>query len=61
MSFFKYLKHIKDVLERECPVRCFDILVLSARNGIVTIRSPWFCMASNAALVGRRNFHIHPP
>ncbi|KAG0480283.1 hypothetical protein HPP92_011141 [Vanilla planifolia] len=39
MRNFRYLEDIKDAVERECPgvVSCADILVLSARDGIVAI------------------------
>ncbi|KAK8971272.1 Peroxidase 42 [Platanthera guangdongensis] len=38
MRNFRYLEDIKDAVERECPgvVSCSDILVLSARDGIVS-------------------------
>ncbi|KAH0469020.1 hypothetical protein IEQ34_002252 [Dendrobium chrysotoxum] len=37
MRNFRYLEEIKDAVERECPgvVLCADILVLSARDGII--------------------------
>ncbi|OAY25928.1 peroxidase 42 [Manihot esculenta] len=39
---FRYLETIKEALERECPgvVSCADILVLSARDGIVALGGP---------------------
>lgn len=38
---FRYLDTIKEAVERECPgvVSCSDILVLSARDGIVSVNS----------------------
>ncbi|PKA63779.1 Peroxidase 42 [Apostasia shenzhenica] len=41
MRNFRYLEDIKDAVERECPgvVSCADMLVLSARDGIVAVRS----------------------
>lgn len=40
MRNFKYVKIIKDALEKECPstVSCADIVALSARDGIVMVR-----------------------
>ncbi|CAL2276636.1 unnamed protein product [Prunus armeniaca] len=37
MRNFRYIEEIKEALERECPgaVSCSDILVLSAREGVV--------------------------
>ncbi|XP_010528140.1 PREDICTED: peroxidase 21 [Tarenaya hassleriana] len=42
MRNFKYVKTIKDALERECPstVSCADIVALSAREGIVMLKGP---------------------
>ncbi|KAL0398765.1 UNVERIFIED_CONTAM: Peroxidase 42 [Sesamum radiatum] len=39
MRNFRYIETIKEALERECPgvVSCSDILVLSARDGIVAV------------------------
>ncbi|KAK7829470.1 peroxidase 42 [Quercus suber] len=39
---FRYLDTIKEAVERECPgvVSCADILVLSARDGIVSLGGP---------------------
>lgn len=39
---FRYLETIKEAVERECPgvVSCADILVLSARDGIVAVGGP---------------------
>ncbi|KAJ6935132.1 peroxidase 42 [Populus alba x Populus x berolinensis] len=39
---FRYLDEIKEAVERECPgvVSCADILVLSARDGIVSLGGP---------------------
>uniref|UniRef100_A0A7C9CT65 Peroxidase n=1 Tax=Opuntia streptacantha TaxID=393608 RepID=A0A7C9CT65_OPUST len=39
---FRYLETIKEAVERECPgvVSCADILVLSARDGIVQLGGP---------------------
>lgn len=39
MRNFRYIETIKEALERECPgvVSCSDILVLSARDGIVSV------------------------
>ncbi|MCL7036423.1 hypothetical protein MKW94_000233 [Papaver nudicaule] len=39
---FRYLDTIKEAVERECPevVSCADILVLSARDGIVALGGP---------------------
>ena len=36
---FRYLDEIKEAVERECPgvVSCADILVLSGRDGIVSV------------------------
>lgn len=38
---FRYLDTIKEAVERECPgaVSCADILVLSARDGIVAVNT----------------------
>uniref|UniRef100_A0A1D1ZJ47 Peroxidase n=1 Tax=Anthurium amnicola TaxID=1678845 RepID=A0A1D1ZJ47_9ARAE len=43
MRNFRYLDTIKEALERECPevVSCADILVLSAREGIVAVGGPY--------------------
>jgi peroxidase len=40
MRNFRYLEDIKEAVERECPgvVSCADILVLSARDGIVAVK-----------------------
>ncbi|GAB4830864.1 Peroxidase 42 [Ancistrocladus abbreviatus] len=40
---FRYLETIKEAVERECPgvVSCADILVLSARDGIVELGGPY--------------------
>ncbi|KAJ8761807.1 hypothetical protein K2173_004656 [Erythroxylum novogranatense] len=40
---FRYIETIKDAIERECPgvVYCSDILVLSAKYGIVVLGSPY--------------------
>ncbi|GAB2217148.1 hypothetical protein Droror1_Dr00000311 [Drosera rotundifolia] len=40
---FRYLDTIKEAVERECPdaVSCADILVLSARDGIVELGGPY--------------------
>lgn len=37
---FRYIETIKEAVERECPgvVSCADILVLSAREGIVSVK-----------------------
>ncbi|XP_051125300.1 peroxidase 42 [Andrographis paniculata] len=42
MRNFRYIEDIKEALERECPgvVSCADILVLSARDGIVALGGP---------------------
>ncbi|KAF8110591.1 hypothetical protein N665_0081s0024 [Sinapis alba] len=42
MRNFKYVKTIKDELEKECPstVSCADIVALSARDGIVMLKGP---------------------
>lgn len=39
MRNFKYVKVIKDALEKECPntVSCADIVALSAREGVVMV------------------------
>lgn len=39
MRNFRYIEEIKEALERECPgvVSCSDILVLSAREGVVRV------------------------
>lgn len=39
MRNFRYIEDIKEAVERECPgvVSCADILVLSARDGIVAV------------------------
>lgn len=39
MRNFKYVKTIKDALEKECPntVSCADIVALSARDGAVMV------------------------
>ncbi|XP_073008739.1 peroxidase 42 [Typha latifolia] len=43
MRNFRYLETIKEAVERECPgvVSCADILVLSARDGIVAVGGPY--------------------
>ncbi|PKA63727.1 Peroxidase 42 [Apostasia shenzhenica] len=43
MRNFRYLEDIKDAVERECPgvVSCADILVLSARDGIIALGGPY--------------------
>ncbi|KAK6123932.1 hypothetical protein DH2020_042329 [Rehmannia glutinosa] len=43
MRNFRYIETIKEALERECPgvVSCSDILVLSARDGIVALGGPY--------------------
>ncbi|TXG47031.1 hypothetical protein EZV62_026325 [Acer yangbiense] len=43
MRNFRYIETIKEALERECPgvVSCADILVLSAREGIVALGGPY--------------------
>ncbi|KAH9319765.1 hypothetical protein KI387_021534 [Taxus chinensis] len=40
---FRYLDSIKEAVERECPgvVSCADVLVLSARDGIVSLGGPY--------------------
>lgn len=40
MRNFKYIETIKEALENECPntVSCADIVVLSARDGVVMVR-----------------------
>lgn len=40
---FRYLDTIKEAVERECPgvVSCADILVLSARDGVVSLGGPY--------------------
>ena len=40
---FRYLDTIKEAVERECPgvVSCADILVLSARDGVVSLGGPF--------------------
>ncbi|XP_028762974.1 peroxidase 42 [Neltuma alba] len=40
---FRYIETIKEAVERECPgvVSCADILVLSARDGIVALGGPY--------------------
>ncbi|PHU05504.1 Peroxidase 21 [Capsicum chinense] len=42
MRNFKYVETIKEALENECPntVSCADIVVLSARNGVVMLGGP---------------------
>ncbi|XP_034211167.1 peroxidase 42-like [Prunus dulcis] len=42
MRNFRYIEEIKEALERECPgvVSCSDILVLSAREGVVRLGGP---------------------
>ncbi|GMH05309.1 hypothetical protein Nepgr_007149 [Nepenthes gracilis] len=49
---FRYLDSIKEAVERECPgvVSCADILVLSARDGIVEIGGPYIALKT-----GRRD------
>ncbi|KAM7265327.1 hypothetical protein ACFE04_003010 [Oxalis oulophora] len=48
MRNFKYVKTIKDALEKECPqtVSCADIVALSARDGIVMLGGPRIEMRS---------------
>ncbi|KAL5972636.1 Peroxidase 42 [Asimina triloba] len=43
MRNFRYLDTIKEAVERECPetVSCADILVLSARDGVVALGGPY--------------------
>ncbi|KAM1593273.1 hypothetical protein ACFX1Z_036656 [Malus domestica] len=43
MRNFRYIEEIKEALERECPgvVSCSDILVLSAREGVVRLGGPF--------------------
>jgi peroxidase len=43
MRNFRYIETIKEALERECPrvVSCADVLVLSARDGIVALGGPY--------------------
>ncbi|XP_060973184.1 peroxidase 42 isoform X2 [Cannabis sativa] len=43
MRNFRYIETIKEAVERECPgvVSCSDILVLSARDGIASVRGPY--------------------
>ncbi|PKU61306.1 peroxidase 42-like [Dendrobium catenatum] len=52
MRNFRYLEEIKDAVERECPgvVSCADILVLSARDGIVAAGGPTIALKT-----GRRD------
>ncbi|KAJ0978227.1 hypothetical protein J5N97_013701 [Dioscorea zingiberensis] len=52
MRNFKYVKVIKDALEKECPstVSCADIVVLSAREGVVMLGGPYINMRT-----GRRD------
>lgn len=52
MRNFRYIEEIKDAVERECPgvVSCADILVLSARDGIVAVGGPYIPMKT-----GRRD------
>ncbi|XP_039135851.1 peroxidase 21-like [Dioscorea cayenensis subsp. rotundata] len=52
MRNFKYVKVIKDALEKECPntVSCADIVALSAREGVVMLKGPYFNMRT-----GRRD------
>ncbi|MCD7449951.1 Peroxidase 21 [Datura stramonium] len=42
MRNFKYIETIKEALEKECPntVSCADIVVLSARDGVVMVGGP---------------------
>lgn len=49
MRNFKYVKVIKDALEKECPstVSCADIVALSARDGIVMVRRHIFICIFN--------------
>lgn len=51
---FRYLETIKEALERECPgvVSCADILVLSARDGIVAVFLSSFC---DEVLLGKKS------
>ncbi|KAH7667624.1 Peroxidase protein [Dioscorea alata] len=52
MRNFKYVKVIKDALEKECPntVSCADIVALSAREGVVMLKGPYIDMRT-----GRRD------
>ncbi|XP_031125780.1 peroxidase 42 [Ipomoea triloba] len=52
MRNFRYIETIKEAVERECPgvVSCADILVLSARDGIVALGGPYIPLKS-----GRRD------
>lgn len=52
MRNFRYIETIKEALERECPgvVSCADILVLSARDGIVAVTFFLLISASNSRL-----------
>ncbi|XP_077239192.1 peroxidase superfamily protein [Tasmannia lanceolata] len=52
MRNFKYIKTIKDALEKECPmtVSCADIVALSAREGVVMLKGPYISMRT-----GRRD------
>lgn len=46
MRNFKYVKTIKDALEKECAltVSCADIIALSARDGAVMVVL-YFCLS----------------
>lgn len=50
---FRYLDTIKEAVERECPevVSCADILVLSARDGIVAVLHTYTSLALHAVVL----------
>ncbi|KAK0578787.1 hypothetical protein LWI29_016177 [Acer saccharum] len=54
MRNFRYIETIKEALERECPgvVSCADILVLSARDGIVALGAIGIDTPGVVALLG---------